>query len=296
MDADSSSRLTPDPSGFHRIRERVAGARIQYDAQPLASASFLEYIILKAIQVQYSSQYAHEFLQCAAEQCEAQFLHEPTDLRCFLEFYRGWAAFHAGDRRLKGTLLGKFSDRPKRRIGRQSVRIWDLLVNPTDWALQRGVEESLLVYVHVPLQLHRCGLRSTTGLIRSALDKLRNCGFVVCVEAAPLRKRQVLRFWQLAQPLDAAPLNSVNDVQNAKADQLASIPPLDKESGEWVRSKEAAQQDGVMIRTLSRYRQAGRQPADKMSGIDCHGRQWRRLGTRRSHPWYLVRSLSKNRR
>lgn len=73
--------------------------------------------------------------------------------------------------------------------------------------------------------------------------------------------------------------------------ELSQIPPLDCESGTWVTNTQAAKLGGIKTRSLAKYRNTGNTADDGMSGIDCDGRQWRRRGTRQSHPWYLRKSL-----
>ncbi len=73
-----------------------------------------------------------------------------------------------------------------------------------------------------------------------------------------------------------------------------AIPPLDKDSGEWVTNKVAAGIEGLKTVTLHTYRQrrhAQIHADDGMSGIDRDGRMWRRKGTTARPPWYYRPSL-----
>ncbi len=71
----------------------------------------------------------------------------------------------------------------------------------------------------------------------------------------------------------------------------AATPPLDRESGKWVRNKRAAQIEGVETRTLADYRLSGVKNAAGTLGRDKDGRVWRREGTPHAHPWYLRSTL-----
>ena len=85
--------------------------------------------------------------------------------------------------------------------------------------------------------------------------------------------------------------NGGQDAAKAIADLEKATPPLDKDSGKWVRNKRAAEIDGLETRTLSAYRRLGIKNADRSLGRDPDRRIWRREGTPGSHPWYLRSSL-----
>ncbi len=75
-------------------------------------------------------------------------------------------------------------------------------------------------------------------------------------------------------------------------DKLESkTPPLDRDSGKWIKNKRAADLEGIETRTLADYRTQGIKTADGNLGRDKDGRVWRRKGTPRSHPWYLRSTL-----
>lgn len=75
-------------------------------------------------------------------------------------------------------------------------------------------------------------------------------------------------------------------------DQMEKVAPaLNKRSEVWISNAEAAKREKVTTASLKTYRNGGTQTNDKMFGIDKDGRIWRRSGTVRSHPWYLVRTL-----
>lgn len=67
------------------------------------------------------------------------------------------------------------------------------------------------------------------------------------------------------------------------------LPP--QNSGEWIRTDEAACLEGLERDTLARYRCRGTRTKDKMVGQDKDGRIWQRFGTQGSHPRYLKSSL-----
>lgn len=77
---------------------------------------------------------------------------------------------------------------------------------------------------------------------------------------------------------------SIEDLEKATAQ-------LDRENGEWVKNKRAAELEGLETRTLSDYRKSGEKTTDGRFGKDKDGRIWRRDGTERSHPLYLRSSL-----
>lgn len=96
----------------------------------------------------------------------------------------------------------------------------------------------------------------------------------------------------------AAGKNLVNDDTMPLAGDIDELerdtPELDTQGGEWIKNKKAARLLGVEVSTLCVYRSdshGGRTSEDKMFGIDYQGRIWRRVGTPRSHPWYLRSSL-----
>ena len=78
----------------------------------------------------------------------------------------------------------------------------------------------------------------------------------------------------------------------AISDDLSGIPPFDRASGRWVSSRQA--NDGVQTETLGNHRCEGRKNPDGLSGIDIHGRVWRKQ-SKYAHVWYLRASLLKNR-
>ena len=83
----------------------------------------------------------------------------------------------------------------------------------------------------------------------------------------------------------------VGDVPAQLAKLEEETPPLNRESGEWVRSRDAATLEGVETRTLMKYRSAGIKNEAGTLGRDPYGRVWRREGTKSAHPWYLKSTL-----
>ena len=90
-----------------------------------------------------------------------------------------------------------------------------------------------------------------------------------------------------SQKADGIPKKKLNQV----AELEATIPPLDKSDGTWVKNTAAARLENVETRTLSSYRNKGVMNESKTLGRDVFGRQWRRDGTPGSHPWYLRSTL-----
>ncbi len=83
-----------------------------------------------------------------------------------------------------------------------------------------------------------------------------------------------------------------------REEKRPDLPPLEEGSGKWVSNKDAARDDGVKVRTLSAYRSkrfARWIAPDMLSGVDRHGRIWRRRGNITAPPWYLVSSLTSQR-
>lgn len=68
-------------------------------------------------------------------------------------------------------------------------------------------------------------------------------------------------------------------------------PAFDRDDGNWVRNKIAADLENLKATTLSTYRRKGETNADKTLGRDQDGRVWRRPGKPNSHPWYLRSTL-----
>ena len=101
------------------------------------------------------------------------------------------------------------------------------------------------------------------------------------------------------EPLRSAPVSraAANGQRQFADTPPKPIPEYDRHSGDWCTSKEAAIRDGIKSGTLGKYRQRDicRWIAeDSMSGIDCDGRMWRRVGTRNSHPHYHAKTLKCN--
>ena len=92
-------------------------------------------------------------------------------------------------------------------------------------------------------------------------------------------------------PSVAKPENGGGDGQDEISKLEKSTPPLDKDSGKWVRNKRAAEIEGLETATLRKYRNQGIQVDGKDLGLDIDGRVWRREGTPKSHPWYLRSTL-----
>ena len=68
-------------------------------------------------------------------------------------------------------------------------------------------------------------------------------------------------------------------------------PVLDRDDGQWVTNKVAANIENLKTPTLTQYRHAGISNKGKTLGKDKDGRVWRRNGTPHSHPWYLRSTL-----
>ncbi|MBI4578864.1 MAG: hypothetical protein HY718_04125 [Planctomycetes bacterium] len=131
----------------------------------------------------------------------------------------------------------------------------------------------------------------------------RNNVYKLFIEAVPYLDRAAIErlaghlddfewFKAAAQPAGGRP--KVGPVDN-KA-QLKSIPMFDAKSTQWVKNKTAANIEEVGVDTLADYRLAsngGIVADDGMRGIDRDGRMWRKVGTKRSHPRYLLTSLKK---
>lgn len=71
----------------------------------------------------------------------------------------------------------------------------------------------------------------------------------------------------------------------------SQTPPLERGSGQWLRSERAAEAENLEGDTLRRYRTEGQKTEDGAFGRDRDGRIWRRDGTPRSRPWYLRSTL-----
>lgn len=103
---------------------------------------------------------------------------------------------------------------------------------------------------------------------------------------------------QGSKQLDEPPTTDVvAPSPQAVADQVLidleeATPQLDKNNGQWVKNKVAANLDGIETGSLKTYRYQGQKNSDKNFGCDVNGRVWRRAGTERSHPWYLKKSLT----
>ena len=91
------------------------------------------------------------------------------------------------------------------------------------------------------------------------------------------------------------PPNGELIAHTSENDQVAQLekdtPAFDRESGEWVKSKRAAEIECVETSTLATYRKQGIKNTDESLGRGRYGRVWRRPGTPRSHPWYLRPTL-----
>ncbi len=97
------------------------------------------------------------------------------------------------------------------------------------------------------------------------------------------------------QKLPAATEPSEGEGGASNEDEIGAIekdtPPLDRNSGNWVSNKRAADIEGIGARTLADYRSLGIKNAAGNLGRDTYGRVWRREGTPRAHPWYLRSTL-----
>jgi len=88
----------------------------------------------------------------------------------------------------------------------------------------------------------------------------------------------------------------VGDVPAQLAKLEEETPPLDRDSGAWVKGTQAARLEGCETDTLRKYRSLGIKSENGTLGRDPDGRVWRKPGTRNSHAWYLASTLLTQRR
>ncbi len=93
---------------------------------------------------------------------------------------------------------------------------------------------------------------------------------------------------------EADPVDSKNGHREIEA-LACRTPPLNTESGDWIKPPEAARIEGCETGTLRRYRSAGIKSGDGTLGRDRDGRVWRKLGAPNSRCWYLKSSLKSRR-
>ena len=92
--------------------------------------------------------------------------------------------------------------------------------------------------------------------------------------------------------LEEEPPEKFSSEEQTELDRLENETPLfNRDNGQWVKSKKAAEIEYLETKTLSQYRLKGIKNKDGSLGNDQYGRVWRRPGTPQSHPWYLKSSL-----
>lgn len=92
-------------------------------------------------------------------------------------------------------------------------------------------------------------------------------------------------------PADPGESTSAKELQPTPEEQLEQLPQLDTTSGDWVRQNRVAEMGGRSTATLRNDRYNGYKNSDGLSGVDKHGRMWRKVTRNAQTIWYFLKSI-----